>query len=97
MQQDENEQNISERITALLDELTDLLKPTGCDNPHCDHEHDHPIPEGPWIIGGWVLAVDIAAEGQTEVETWTNYAASTGIPRSQALGLGHSIVRWCGG
>lgn len=82
---------VQEKIASLLDELVSLIRPQGiCTNPDCDCK----APDGPWMVHGWVLAVDTTAEGDDgEIETWTQIWRSKGIPRTQAVGLGHSIVK----
>lgn len=89
---------IRERISGLIDELHDLIKPTNdCGDPECTAVHDD-CPEGPWMMSGWVIAIDFTAEGEDEeVETWTKFEHSKGLPRTQALGLGTTIVKSCGG
>lgn len=86
---------VSERISALLEELIDLVKPEHCGDPECDHDH---MPEGPWMITGWALAVDCAAEQPEtgEVETWTGCFRSKNLPRTQCHGLGATIMHWSG-
>lgn len=39
---------VEARVSALIEELMDLIKPNpdGCGDPHCEAQHDH-IPEGP--------------------------------------------------
>lgn len=92
----DDRQEVVERVTALLDELMGLIRPKECDDPTCVAQHDD-IPEGPWMISGWVMAVDVTAEGTDEVETWTTCWGSKGMPRTQALGLGSTLVNWKGG
>lgn len=87
---------VVERVTALLDELMDLIKPQLCTDPSCTAEHED-IPNGPWMISGWAMAIDVTAEGSENVETWTTCWRSKGIPRTQALGLGATLVNWNGG
>lgn len=85
-----------ERVTALLDELMDLVRPRQCVDPECVTAHDD-IPEGPWMISGWVMAIDVTAEGAENVETWTTCWASKGMPRTQGLGLAATLVDWKNG
>lgn len=89
---------VTNRISEVIEELMDLIRPQGvCGNPACEND-PHECPEGPWMTSGWVLAIDIAAEGEGgEVETWTVPFASRGIPTSQTIGLGTKIVKWFGG
>lgn len=85
------------RVSALLDELMGLIKPRECNDPTCHADHEDNIPEGPWMVSGWVLSVDVTAEGATDVETWTTCWASKGLPRTQALGMAMTLVNWKGG
>lgn len=89
---------VSERVSELLEELMDLIRPQGvCGNPACEHD-PHPAPDGPWMMSGWVMAVDISAEGDDdELETWTMHFFSKNISTSQGLGLGMKIARMHGG
>jgi hypothetical protein len=89
-----NTREVTRRITELLDELVDLIKPTGfCGQ--CEEQHD--CPPGPWMITGWVMAIDIAAESvdddqDAEVETWTTTYKSKNLPNTQAFGLATRIA-----
>lgn len=86
---------VVERVSALLEELMDLVKPYGgCEDPDCTANHE--APEGPWMISGWVMAIDVTAEGSSDVETWTTCWASKGMPRTQGLGLAATLVDWKG-
>lgn len=86
---------VVQRISALLEELMDLIKPRPCTDPGC--MADHEIPDGPWMVSGWVMAIDVTAEGEEDVETWTTCWASKGMPRTQGLGLAATLVDWKGG
>lgn len=98
---DQNMRAVCDEISALLEGMIEKLIPSECDNPDCDHHHDQ-IPDGPWLISGWALAVDISAEGKgedkdDEVQTYTSIWRSSGLPRTQCLGLGQSIVSYAAG
>jgi hypothetical protein len=85
---------VADRVSALLEELIDLLKPEPCDDPECDHAG---IPEGPWMISGWALAVDLTAEGDDgEVDTDPMFFRSKNLPRTQCCGLGKLIMNASG-
>lgn len=93
--------NAEARLSALLEELIDLLKPSAyCDDPDCSVDHEH-VPDGPWMIDGWAIAIDLVAESKESeydiVETWTTYLRSKGLPQTQCIGLGHSLIKWAGG
>lgn len=95
----EEKKIVSKRIGELLEEMIDLIKPDGtCGDPDCMQIHDTP-PEGPWMITGWAMAVDLTAESidNDDVETWTLVFRSRGLPRTQCLGLGATIVDSAGG
>lgn len=89
------------RVTALIEELMDLIKPNpnGCGDPHCETQHDH-IPEGPWMLNGWVMVVDLMAESKEvgdEVECWSTALCSKSLPWTQCVGMGHHLIKWAGG
>lgn len=89
---------VSNRISDLLEELMDLIRPQGvCGNPACQDD-PHPCPEGPWMTSAWVMAIDISAEGEDgDIETWTMHFGSRNPSSTQSIGLGSKIVRWSGG
>lgn len=87
---------VEHRISALLDELMDLVKPEECDDPNCTVVHE-PIPKGPWMLSGWTLAADVTAEGEEDVETWTCCFRGPTTLRTQALGMAVTLVKWHGG
>ncbi len=50
------------------------------------------------MTSGWVLAIDIQAEGEDgDLETWTTMFHSKNMPTAHAIGLGVKIERWHGG
>lgn len=99
MEQFEGRKILTEKLSALLEEYLDSIKPTkDCGNPECDVDHD--CPDGPWMISGWAMGVDLTAESEEEsideVETWTITLRSKGLPRTQCLGLGVTISNSAG-
>lgn len=94
----ESHDTVSKRVGELIEELMDLIRPQGiCGNPACEND-PHDCPDGPWMTSGWVLALDIQAEGEDgELETWTTMFHSRNMPTAHAIGLGMKIQRWHGG
>lgn len=89
---------VGERVSELIEELMDLIRPQGiCGNPACEND-PHPCPEGPWMTRGWVLSIDISAEGDNdELETWTTFFSAKNMPTAHIIGLGAKIQKWYGG
>lgn len=71
-----------QELEGVLQKWAHVFGPRACD---CMDENPETPPEGGWVIGGWVLAVDW---GSVETaDTWTSIISPDNLPRSQKIGL----------